>query len=284
MVPMPILEHFLEDIADGSYDGFPSLGVMLQDMENPDLKQKYLVPEERTGMLVSKVLVGSPADGQIEVGDVILSVDGHPVADDGTVEFRPRQRTRISYFVQLHQVGEPMEVEILRDGAVQELTLDLHRPMQEDRLVPMEAYDVRPRYFVYGGVVFCPLTRNLLGAWGGNWYNSAPKELVAMLSANFREEPDEEVVLVLKILADDVNQGYHNISNWVVKEVNGKEVRNLRGLVRDIEAETDDAYVVLKDEVGRQIVLDRKKVSERQQQILDTYRIPEDRSDDLVGM
>lgn len=47
----------------------------------------------QTGILVTRVYKGSPAEGKVKSGDVILSVAGHSVADDGTVEFRPRERT-----------------------------------------------------------------------------------------------------------------------------------------------------------------------------------------------
>ena len=281
MVPIPIIQHFMTDIEDGQYDGFPSLGVVLQEMENPDLKAKYNLPENRTGMLITRVLVNSPAENLLEVGDVLLELDGHAVADDGTVEFRPQHRTAVSYFVQEHQVGESMVVTVLRDGEDKKVDITLKRSLREDWLIPQEEYDVLPRYYVYGGVVFCPLTKNLLQAWGGNWYNVAPKNFVAMLSANYAEHPDEEKVLVLKVLADDVNIGYHSIAYWLVEKVNGEKIKNLKELVRIVEDESNDSYVVLKNKYGQQIVLDRKKVMERQQSILDLYRIRQDRSEDF---
>ena len=30
LLPAPIIEHFLKDVADGKYDGFPSLGIEFQ--------------------------------------------------------------------------------------------------------------------------------------------------------------------------------------------------------------------------------------------------------------
>ena len=38
-------------------------------------------------------------------------MESHPIADDGTVEFRPRQRTSVAYYVQLHQVGEMLDAD-----------------------------------------------------------------------------------------------------------------------------------------------------------------------------
>lgn len=281
MVPVNIVHHFLNDIKDGRYDGFPSLGVALQDMENPDMRLKYRVPPDRTGILIDRVAPHSAADGTLQVGDVLLSVDGHAIANNGTVEFRPKERTSVSFFIQQHQIGEPLRLEMLRDGKVREETVKLTHTQRDDQLIPLDQYDVLPRYYIYGGVVFCPLTKNLLKAWGPNWYNSAPKGWVGMLSNNFVRKDKDEVVVALKVLADDVNEGYHKYSNWIIEKVDGKKIRNLKELVRLTEAPSDDPYIIFSSKDKRQLVLDRKRCVEARQRILDTYRIRADRSDDL---
>lgn len=281
MVPANVVRHFFADIEDGKHDGFPSLGVVLQEMENPDLKRRYQMPGKQTGMLVTRVFPGSPADGILQPGDVLTTLDGHPIADDGTVEFRPRQRTSLSYWVQEHQVGEALKVGFLRAGQAQVVDLKLDRPARLDPLVPAEQYDVLPTYYIYGGVVFSPLSKNLLRAWGPNWFANAPNELAAYLSDNVPEVEGEQVVLALKVLADDVNQGYHNINNWVVETVDGVRIRNLKELMAAVEKGRDNEFVTFGDGAGQVVVLDRRKVADSQARILGTYRIPEDRSPDL---
>ena len=44
-------------------------------------------------------------------------------------------------------------------------------------LVAYSQYDVRPRYFVYAGLVFQPLSLNFLATWS-KWWDSAPKEFL----------------------------------------------------------------------------------------------------------
>ena len=281
MVPANVVRHFFADIEDGGRAGFPSLGVVLQEMENPDLKRKYRMPVEQTGMLVTRVLPGSPADGALKEGDVLVSLAGHPIADDGTVEFRPRQRTSLSYWIQERQVGEPIEVGLWRDGAPQALSLALDRPAAEDPLVPNEQYYVLPSYYVYGGVVFSPLSKNLLRMWGPNWFANAPNELMAFLSDNVPEVEGEQVVLALKVLAADVNQGYHGLSNWVVETVDGQRIRTMRELIAAVEKGAGNEFITFGDGSGQVLVLDRKKAEASTTDILNTYRIAADRSPDF---
>ncbi len=281
MVPTPVIRHFLEDIEDGRYDGWPSIGVALQNMENPDLKRSVKMPEGRTGVMIVGVVRGSAADGVLKPGDILLSIDGTNVADDGTVEFRPQERTSISYVLQQHQLGETATIEFLREGAVQEGELKLNRPMESDWLIPATQYDRLPTYYIYGGFVFCPLSVNLLQAWGPNWYNTAPNELTSRLSFNFLTDETNEIVLLLRVLPSDINQGYHTTANWVIDRVNGKPIRDLKDLIRIVEQESEGPFVSFENRFGYRLILDKKKAIETGPEILSTYRIPADRSPDL---
>ncbi|MBU1693789.1 MAG: trypsin-like peptidase domain-containing protein [Verrucomicrobia bacterium] len=283
LAPVPVIQHMLTDMEDGQRDGIPSLGLMLEDMENPGLRKKYRLPEDRTGVLIVRIAHGAPAEDLLHEEDVLLTVDGHEVANDGTVEFRPRERTSVSYFIQQHQVGETVNLEILRDGEILPVQARLTGRLERDWLVPMEQYDILPTYYIYGGIVFSPLTVNLLQSWGGNWYEKAPKDLVAHLGFNMVTPEQDEVVLALRVLAADVNEGYHTVTSWTVEKVNGQKVRNLRHLIELIENAGDDPFIVLENEWGQKLVLDREMAGRTGPQILQTYRIPKDRSPDLAA-
>lgn len=283
MVPAPIIRQFFEDLEDGRYDGFPSIGVVLQSMENRDLKRSLGLPEDASGMRVTRIMPASPADGVLHTNDVILAIEGVPIADDGTVEFRPRERTSLSYFIQQKKIGESVSLEIWRDRRRLAVELRLNRPLWRDLLIPNEQYDVLPSYYIFGGVVFSPLTRNLLQAWGPNWFNMAPSHLTALLSANYPEVDGEQVLLVLKVLAADINRGYEQTSNWIVESVDGKRVRTMRELIEAVENPDGGQFVTFANESGQVLVLDRAKAREATPAILRTYRIPADRSPDLAS-
>ncbi len=282
IVPAPIIAHFLEDIADGQWDGIPSLGVALTEMRNPDLRRMYQMPTNATGALVIRTVRGSPADGVLREGDAILRIAGHPVADDGTVEFRPRERTSLAYYIQERQIGDYLNLDILRDGAVQPLRVQLNRPLEKDCLVPNERYDVLPTYYIFGGLVFCPLTKNLLESWGPNWADAAPESLVALLQFNYITDERDEVVVLLKVLAADINEGYDDYFAWIVSEVNGRRIRHLRDLIAAVADTNAGPYVVFQDKFGDRIVLDRAKATASAAPLMETYRIKRDRSPDLT--
>ncbi len=282
MVPVPIVRQVFADLEDGTYDGFPSMGAVLQGMENRDLKRSVGMDKAMTGMRVVRVQPGAPAEGILRTNDVILAIEGAAVADDGTVEFRPRERTSLSYLVQKKTLGAAVALDVWREGRRVPLEVTLTRPLTADALVPNEQYDAMPSYYIAGGIVFSPLTRNLLQAWGPNWFNSAPNHLTAILGANYPEVDGEQVIVVLKVLAADVNQGYDQVSNWVLHTVDGKRVYTMRELIAAVEDPAGGEFVTFAGESGHTVVLDRARALASRDDILKTYRIPADRSGDLL--
>ncbi len=273
MVPVSIVKHFLESIERGRAAGFPSLGIGVQKIENDILHRYYKIPSDRTGVLVAYVVPGSPADGVMQSGDILLALDRYEVANDGTVEFRPKERTWLSYAVQKSMLGEKMNVVILRDGEELSLNVVLDRTAEDNRLVPLEQYDVPPSYYIYGGLVFSPLTKNFLQFF-------SPPKLTAIFENNIPESEGDEVILITRVLAADINEGYQDMSFPIIEKVNGERVKNMEGLIRLVEENTGH-YTVFETAERKIIVFEDEKARASHEQVLEKYRITSDRSENL---
>lgn len=281
MVPVPVVNHFLDDLKDGHYEGFPEDGIFCQSMDNDGLRKMYGLAADQSGCLVYRVIPGSPAEGKVLPGDVVMKIDGHQVADDGTVAFRPKERTNMNYYVQVHQLGDWMELDILRERKVEKVRLKLDLSVGVNQLVPLERYDVRPTYYIYGGLIFSPLTVNYLKTWGATWFAAAPKNLVSTFQFDQLSQVGEEVVVLTRVLPAEVNKGYHNSGDYRIAKVNGQKINNLKDLVRIVAESRDQPFVTFADRWGAMLVLDRQAAEAANQEILDKYRIKEDRSDNL---
>ncbi len=274
MVPSPIIKHFLEDIDDGHYDGFPDIGLVTETMQNPDIKRKYKMLKDQTGVLVNHVHLGSPVSSMIMKDDILLAINGHLIGDNGTVEIRPNEHTSYTYYVEMLQLGDSVNVDILRDGKIKNFTLILNTTQKDFMLVPREQYDQKPRYFIYGGIVFSPLTKNFINEW-----QEAPEELIVELS-NWPTEERREVVVILQVLPSEVNIGYQDITGWIVSEVNGKKCKDFNYFVKSVTNSTG-AFITFKNTKNFQIVIDRRKALDSHAHILQNYNIKEDRSPDF---
>jgi len=280
MVPVPVINHFLEDIKDGTYDGSPGLGISWQKMENPDIRLSFHMAENETGVLVNKTYPDSPATGILKSGDVILSIDGKNVENDGTIEFRKGERTFFGYSIQRKHTNDTVSFEILRDNRIMNIEIALSKPLSSWRLVPHEQYDMAPRYYILGGLVFEPLTVNFLKAWGKNWYDAAPRNLVNYYYHGEPTADRREIVVLIKVLADEINAGYHDQIYNVISYINGGKISTIRDLVRAFE-EHQGKYYIIVDQAGYKIVLEKSKVDKNSQRILEKYGISSDRSKDL---
>lgn len=74
------------------------------------------------GVLVNGLATGGPAErGGLKVGDVILSVDGHPVTDEDALTFR----------LATHDVGGSIKLGLWRKGRAVDVTLPLEAPPEK---------------------------------------------------------------------------------------------------------------------------------------------------------
>jgi S1-C subfamily serine protease len=282
MVPTPVVEHFLADVADGRLDGVPEAAFRWQRLEGADLRRRYALPAGETGVLVLDTVEGSAAARVLRAGDILLSVDGRRLGTDGTIELRPRERTAFTYLLQRRQIGEAVPIEVLREGRKVRAELRLDRRLGSESLVRGPLYGERPRFFVFGGLAFCPLTVNYAKAWGDDWWDRAPRHLTALLGRPVRSA-GEEAVVVCGILRAELNSGYEESAEALIVKADGQPVRNLRHLVEVVESR-ESGLLVLETHEGRQIVLDRERARREGPAILARYQVPHDRSDDLVAV
>ena len=278
MIGAPVVKHFLRDIEHGVNDGFPDLGIVTQSLESKAHRRSLgLSPKSHSGVLITGVVHGGSAHGVLEEGDVLLMLDRKHVAADGSISFRKGERIDLAHQVAKHHVGETMPVQVHRDGKVQDFEL----PMKPPRfLVAEDSYDVKPTYYLYGGLLFVPLSRDLLMTWGSEWWQEAPSEIVSIYENEIRSASRSEVVVLQKVLADRVNQGYHDIEMLVIDRVQGRSIRDLKALIRIVESEADE-YVRFQGSGGHMIVLERDRVEKRNRGILRRYGVPFDRSANL---
>jgi S1-C subfamily serine protease len=278
MVPAPLIDHFLKDSQDGHYDGFPGIGIAWQPMENPSMRASMRMSEAQTGVLLTYIVPDSSAQDILQAGDVLLAIEGRPIANDGTVPFRGTERIQFAQEVQKKFMGESVRCTVLRDGKTLEVTIPLRTSLGSGRLVPYTQYDTAPTYYIVGGLVLQPLTRNYLQTW--NNMDDVPVHLANYYYHGRQSDDRKQVIVLTNILGDELTAGYDDFEDYVITQVNGTAISSMEDVAQAIEG-NKGAYHVLVDEWGNRIVLDRAATIEAQQGIMERYKIDADRSADL---
>lgn len=276
MVPAPILRRFLDGVKHRKDPRVPGLGITTQPLENPALRAHLGMQPRHSGVLITAVQFGSSAWGELEVGDVLMELDGLRVADNGTVRYRGRFRCQFDAVVGDHHIGARVAARILRRGKVQAVSLRM-APMAW--LVPRTEFDRRPMWFLYGGLVFQRLTAEFLRIWGEHWWDKAPKELLHLFYSGNKKPERREIVVLAQVLADAVNVGYEAFHNDVVELVNGAAPVDMADFVHRMDQATGEVVIQLSS--GAKVILDAATARAAMPRILHRYHVPGDRSPDL---
>jgi hypothetical protein len=225
--------------------------------------------------MVVQVDHGGSADGVLHPRDVITTVDGMPIANNGTVQYRGQHRTRYDVGLVGKYVGDKVPLDLVRAGERVRVELVLGPWLP---LVPRARYDKPPQYFVYGGLVFQTLTRDFLTTWE-KWWNKAPKEFLYYYYSGERSSSRHEVVILTQILADEINVGYSHLYNEAVVAVNGAMPRDLNDFVGQLG--TAEGLVEILTSSGGIVMFDAAEVRNATPRILSRYHIAADRSQGL---
>jgi len=277
MIPTTVIRHFLMDIEDGRYDGFGSLGFTYNTaLHNPSYRKFLKVPEGIEGVVVEQVLLDSSVSGILKREDVITRIGGYKIDNDGMIRMYGL-RVDFSEAIEQKQLGEEIEIEFYRKGIrkVANVEVALNRTV----LDYARRYDKPPSYFIYAGLVFTPLTRNLLETWGRNWIRVLPNHLryLFAFSTELNQDPlRKEYVLLSEILSDPVNAYASSYKNFVLESINDMPIRSLKDIPKAL-AKTKKGFCVFRfmDKL-RPLVIEAKRAEERGEKILQTYNVPKD--------
>jgi S1-C subfamily serine protease len=283
IVPAPVIKHFLNDVKDGHFDGFPELDIYVQLLENKALRESLNLPKNAGGLLVTAVDEKSHLIDLIKPGDVILQIDEYPIGRDGKVTLESGLRVESSHLEYLKQVGGSLQVKLFRDGKT--FTQKVPLAPRKKRMNQKE-YDIDPTYFVFAGLVFQPLSNGYLTAHHNAQYFMLSYIPEYTLEGYRKLIPDrikterEQVVVLSRVLPDAINQGYKNMEHSVVHSVNGTMVKDMKHLIKLIEG-VHEPYLKIITDFGNVITMDLKKARKRDDTILKKYQVYVDRSPDL---
>jgi S1-C subfamily serine protease len=274
-IPPPIIQHFLKDVEDGVYNGFPQAGIGLSPLINPAYRQFLKLESPSDGARVD-TLRSESAKAFLKEDDVLLEINGYQVAADATILYEGNQVHGAIAFSQA-QHGQEVPVKIWREGQLLEIALPVEVNAQ-DRLEGNQ-YEP-PKYFVYAGLVFTPLSRDYLTTFGQNWSAVAGIGLLYELFYKRNAEPEEvrsEPIMLSTVLSHPVNANMDIKGRVLVESINGIRIDSLEDVVRALEDHEGSHHVI---EFGERLgfdCLDRNEAEKANDAILQTYGIQKDR-------
>jgi S1-C subfamily serine protease len=273
-IPAPIVRHFLEDGSDGHYDGFPEAPLRVSALNSSAYRRERKLPDDHTGVIVQEVAPGSSLDGVLGPGDVILSIDDHTVSDDGSW-LSGQVRLPFGYLFDVKSIGQTVHFTVWREAKAQTVEWKASRFPPWTRL--RRSGD--PRYLVYAGVLFVPVTLEYLAAVRATGpARTAVSREVFYGPWESAPQGDREIVVVANVFRHPVNARLQAPVLSIVERVNGRPIRSLSELNRALD-ESQGPYDVFEfGPFGHVEALDRDRARTARSAILTTYGIRNDKS------
>ena len=274
MIPLPVINRFLQDVSDGHYDQYVDLGVEFFSMENPAMRRHYGLPDNAQGTLVGDVVKGGCCDGKLEPGDIVLSVNGIPVDSSAMIEL-DGERVKLEELAERGFKGDTLTFDILRAGEKKEVQVQL--ATLPGSSITGNVYDELPRYVQFAGLVFQPLQRSVIAA-----HQLQPSEFIVEMDDFIRRggaTKKDDLVMVTKVLRDEVNARFSDYGSRIVTKVNGVEVKGLSHLYSLLypgEGKDVPAYTVIEFKgASRPFVVENAALPAANARISAGYNIPE---------
>ncbi|XP_010511113.1 PREDICTED: putative protease Do-like 3, mitochondrial [Camelina sativa] len=223
IIPTPVIRHFLNGVEEsGQHVSFCSINLSYQTMEHAQTRDCLQMSKEMTGILVNQINPLADAHNVLKKYDVILAIDGVPIGNDSRVPLRKQERISFKHLVSMKKSSDTALFKVLREGKEHEFNISL-KPVQP--LVPVNHFDKPPSYYIFGGLVFVPLTQPYIDS---SYVSECALEKMPTKAS-------EQIVIISQILEDDINSGLDIFEDLQVKKVNGVQVDNLKHLFHLIE-------------------------------------------------
>lgn len=273
MIPMPVIKRFLRDVEDGHYDCYVDLAVDFFPLVNPAMRRHYGLPDNSMGALVGDVVKGGCCDGVLQPGDVVLAVNGIPVDSSAMIEL-DGERVQLEELAERSFKGDTLSFTILRHGQTMEAEATL-APLPASGRILAQEYDELPRYVQFGGLVFQPVQRNVIAAHQLDSLDFSVDLKQFMRRGGSMEK--EDLVVVTKVLKDEVNARFATYGRRIVTKVNGQEVKGLShlySLLYPEDGQRPDYTVIEFADAPRPLVIDNKSIDAANERIGASYGVP----------
>lgn len=221
---------FLEDAADGTYDGKPNFPDHLQLADNDALRAKLRLPASVLGVMVTSTLDESESY-PLRAGDIITHIGESPLDSAATISVADDLRLPFGYLLAHCCKNGKVPLTIFRGDQSQEIELPV-KPRQP----PLLPYllNTYPRYFIFGPLVFSSATKDFVIFLNRNFHGALFEQGSPMMRRYHESqafEGEELVVVCSPMFPHAITKSYGQPAGAVVRQVNGVSVRNLVHLI-----------------------------------------------------
>jgi len=226
MIPEFTIQHYLKEFEKtGKFNGVCDLGIKYTNLDNKTQQKVFLGKDEHG--LKSGALVCASSNLSIKVGDVLHSIDGTKIQNDGTIsmsntyeildETHMEEKVPYWHILRTKNPGDKIGLVIYRKGISQSLNIRLYTG--PNWLVPRTHNHISLDYYEINGFVFQALNHYHIGP-SKNWRLLQHKD-------SFKDFDDHEIVILVDVKPTESTEGFPKTPDMILMSIDGVKVKNL---------------------------------------------------------
>ena len=262
VVNAEMIQRFLSR-QDG--EAVPFLGLQCATLSDPVFRRYLKLEPDSGGLYISKVRPGGSAETVgIREGDVLMAIDDMPIDNVGRCKHPLYGTIDATAVLRGHKpVGAVMNLTVSRAGQLQHFNMPLDRKVLDARIFGEDKTGEQPRYVMWGGLLFQPLTETFLNHVRRSSGGNLPLEFQKLVNdeAALRAEGITEVVALTAVVPTPATLGYDSVRFCRVEAVNGKAVKGFENFVQLLDEPTGNGITELQlNKAPFRIYMDRLSV------------------------
>ena len=273
MIPVPVVQRFLTDVEDGTYDYYVDLATSTIGLLNPAQRQALGLPNDGIGVMVCEPDAAGSAGQLLKTKDVLLSIDGHTIASDGFIEI-DEERVDLNEIIERKFAGDTVTLEVWRDKKQIDVEIELKRFIPYT--IQANQYNTRPQFVLFAGLQFQPVDRSVMSSHSIKDLQARYHYSYFSSDEIYRDKP--QVIILTAVLPDSVNTHLRPYVHKVVESINGKKIRVLQDVYdafyKDHAEDGKGSFHVIRCVgEGRPLVLKREEAETAHDRIKAKYNV-----------
>ena len=258
LIPAEIINKFLANVADDGYKGFGAIGFAASELLDPAMRSFLKIPPSlKTGVYVTDVYNLGTGSDVLRKADVILAIDGKTLNPYGQFMHQKYERLYFNHLITGKALGDTVLFDLWRDGKKIHRKAKVKNFKASEMLVPYYQFDQQPEYVITAGFILQKLTRTYLAEWGDDWFGRVSPHLYHYYRqlAFKPTEQRRDIVILSYVLPADINLGYKNLAQIVVKKFNGMTIRSIADILTARKLNPGSKYDVIEFEMDNPVVV-----------------------------
>lgn len=277
LIPSTTINRFLNDAQQPQYNSIPIAGFSISPLLDPAIRRFLKMPADLThGVYVEKIKNLGTACDVLQKDDCILAIDDNQLDAYGRFVHPTFEQTSYKHLIASKNTGDTITFTVWRDGQETQIQTPAKTFKADRMLIPYYEYDQQPQYMIVAGFIFQKLSRDYFAIWGDDFAGKVGPHIYSYYR-NYAYKPTDQrkdIVILSYVLPADINLGYQQMLQLVVKTVNGVEITGIKDMQAAMMIDNDSKFHVIEFEMDHPTLVIRKdELQAANTKIAQTYGI-----------